>query len=84
MLRIVGTHPIDNSPIELYSGLRGRSSYIKCGDINAPIPKEKQVDTITLEECIEIIAERKANPPIVIEKKENFSEKKESYLIANI
>ena len=78
LLRIVGTHPIDNSPIELYSGLRGRSSYIKCGDINAPIPKEKQVDTITLEECIEIIAERKANPPIVIEKKKTSPRKKKA------
>ncbi len=61
LVRIVGEHPEDNEPIEAYSGRYG--PYIKHGGINAPIPKTANVEDLTVDEAVKILAERKANPP---------------------
>jgi DNA topoisomerase-1 len=64
LVRIIGPHPVDGEPVEAYSGRFG--PYVKHGGINAPVPKEKSVDEISVEEAVALLEERKANP---VEKK---------------
>ncbi len=56
-LRVVGQHPIEKKPIEIYNGPYGL--YCKCGKINASIPKEIEPDNLTLEKAIELIEARR-------------------------
>lgn len=56
-LRVVGEHPIDKKPIEIFNGPYG--PYCKCGKINASIPKEIKPEELTLERAIELIEARK-------------------------
>ena len=47
--------------------------YVKCGDINASIPRGKNPMTITLEECVDLIVKRKdpkADTPVIKEFKD--------------
>jgi DNA topoisomerase I len=53
-LKVLGKHPDDNQPVALYSGRYG--PYVKHGKVNATLPDEKMIDTITLEEALELIA----------------------------
>ena len=48
-------------PIEAYVGRYG--PYVKHGDLNAPVPKSMEVDAITIEDAVKLLAERAANPP---------------------
>src|SRR6185369_17918498 len=57
-LKVIGNHPADEKPIELYSGRYG--PYIKHGKINATVPKEIEPTELTLERAVELIAERAA------------------------
>lgn len=61
LVRIIGPHPVDGEPIEAYSGRFG--PYVKHGAINAPIPRDRNVDEITIEEAVKLIEDRRANPP---------------------
>jgi DNA topoisomerase-1 len=53
-LKVLGKHPGDNQPVALYSGRYG--PYVKHGKVNATLPDEKMIETITLEEALELIA----------------------------
>ncbi len=53
-LKELGKHPEDGEPVGLYEGRYGM--YVKHGKINATIPKEREVDTVTLEEALDWIA----------------------------
>jgi DNA topoisomerase I len=53
-LKVLGKHPDDNQPVALYSGRYG--PYVKHGKVNATLPDEKMIDTITLEEALDLIA----------------------------
>jgi DNA topoisomerase-1 len=53
-LKVLGKHPEDNQPVALYSGRYG--PYVKHGKVNATLPDEKMIETITLEEALELIA----------------------------
>jgi DNA topoisomerase I len=53
-LKVLGKHPDDNQPVALYSGRYG--PYVKHGKVNATLPDEKMIETITLEEALELIA----------------------------
>ena len=55
-LRIVGEHPDDGEPIKLFDGRYG--PYVKHGKINASLPRGAAPEEITLEQAIELIAER--------------------------
>jgi len=55
-LKVLGKHPADNQPVGLYSGRYG--PYVKHGKVNATLPDEKMINTVTLEEAIELIAEK--------------------------
>ena len=54
-LREVGTHP-DGGKIEVFSGKYG--PYLKWTDVNATLPKSKDPATVSLDDAVEIIAER--------------------------
>ena len=54
-LKVLGDHP-DGGKIELFSGKYG--AYVKYGKINATLPQEKTIETISLEEAIALVNER--------------------------
>ncbi len=58
-IRELGKHPEDEEPVNVYDGRYGQ--YVKHGDVNATIPKEKTAETITLEEAIALLKEREAS-----------------------
>ncbi|HUL96280.1 MAG TPA: topoisomerase C-terminal repeat-containing protein, partial [Usitatibacter sp.] len=69
-LKVLGKHPDDNQPVALYSGRYG--AYVKHGKVNATLPDQNAINTITLEEALELIAakagkggkgKRAAKPP---------------------
>src|SRR4029079_1804120 len=53
-LKVLGKHPEDSQPVALYSGRYG--PYVKHGKVNAPLPDENMISTITLEEAVELLA----------------------------
>ncbi|MCX7355499.1 MAG: type I DNA topoisomerase [Alphaproteobacteria bacterium] len=58
-LRTVGAHPEDNAPVAIMSGRYG--PYLKHGKTNAPIPKDKPPEEVTMEEAVALLAARKAS-----------------------
>lgn len=60
-LREIGPHPEDNELVAIYEGRYG--AYVKHGDQNATLPKEKEIDTITMDEALALLAERAARGP---------------------
>ncbi|MEO5931055.1 MAG: type I DNA topoisomerase [Candidatus Kapaibacterium sp.] len=61
LVRVIGPHPADTEPIEAYVGRYG--PYVKHGDLNAPVPKSMEVEVITIDDAVKLLAERAANPP---------------------
>jgi DNA topoisomerase-1 len=59
-LRTIGAHPKDGEPVVLFPGRYG--PYVKHGDTNASLPKGADPEKVTLEEAVELIAERAASP----------------------
>ena len=57
-IRIVGTHPADEAPIELYDGRYGM--YVKHGGINATVPRDLKPEELTVEQAVSLLAERAA------------------------
>ncbi len=57
-LRELGLHPADNAPVQLLPGRFG--PYVKHGKLNASLPKGASPDTFTLEQAVQILAEREA------------------------
>ncbi len=57
-LRIVGDHPADNAPIELYDGRYGM--YVKHGGINATVPTDLKPEELTVDQAVSLLAERAA------------------------
>ena len=53
-LKILGKHPGDGQPVGLYSGRYG--PYVKHGKVNATLPDEGMISTVTLEEAVELLA----------------------------
>ena len=53
-LKVLGKHPADNQPVALYSGRYG--AYVKHGKVNATLPDQNAINTITLEEALELLA----------------------------
>ena len=59
-LKVLGKHPGDSQPVALYSGRYG--AYVKHGKINATLPDQSAIGTITLEEAVELIAAKGGKP----------------------
>ena len=57
-LRQLGPHPDDQQPIGVYSGRYG--AYVKHGKVNATLPTDTEIDALTIEEAIELLAARVA------------------------
>src|SRR5215813_8659462 len=57
-LRIVGNHPEDQAPIELYDGRYG--PYVKHGGLNATVPRDLKPEELTLDQAVALLAERAA------------------------
>ncbi len=55
-LRVIGAHPDDGEEIAAFSGKYG--PYVKHGKINATIPNSIEVDALTLEQAVELIAKK--------------------------
>ncbi|MEP6943300.1 MAG: DNA topoisomerase III [Betaproteobacteria bacterium] len=53
-LRILGSHPRDKKPVELHSGRYG--PYVKHGAINATVPDPDQLDSLTLDQALDLLA----------------------------
>lgn len=53
-IRVLGAHPKDKKPVELYSGRYG--PYVKHGDVNATLPDRDRVDALTLDEAVALLA----------------------------
>jgi len=53
-LRVLGAHPKDRKPVELYAGRYG--PYVKHGEVNATVPDRDKVDALTLEEGLALLA----------------------------
>ena len=52
-LKVLGKHPGDGQPVALYAGRYG--PYVKHGKVNATLPDEGMITTVTLEEALELI-----------------------------
>jgi len=59
-LRTLGKHPDSDAEIVLKKGRYG--PYVTDGSINASLPKAVEVDDLTLEQAIEMLAKKAANP----------------------
>ncbi len=57
-IRELGKHPEDEEPIGIFDGRYG--PYVKYKKINATIPKDKEVEKVTLEEALQLIEEKAA------------------------
>jgi DNA topoisomerase-1 len=60
-LKVLGKHPADGQPVGLYSGRYG--PYVKHGKVNATLPDENMVTTVTLEEAVELLAAKSGKRP---------------------
>jgi DNA topoisomerase-1 len=57
MLRELGAHPDDGDPVALYEGRYG--PYVKHGKTNASLSKGMSPETITLQQAVELLAQKK-------------------------
>ncbi|PCJ61587.1 MAG: DNA topoisomerase I [Rhodospirillaceae bacterium] len=55
-LRTLGDHPEDAKPVTVHKGRYG--PYVKHGKINATIPKDHNLETLTLEQALPLLAAR--------------------------
>jgi DNA topoisomerase-1 len=55
-LRVVGSHPGDGAPVNLFSGRYG--PYVSHGGLNATIPRDVEPETVTLEQALELLGAR--------------------------
>ncbi|HVE49666.1 MAG TPA: DNA topoisomerase III [Casimicrobiaceae bacterium] len=53
-LRVIGKHPSDGKPVELYSGRFG--PYVKHDGVNATVPDTDKIDALTLDEAVALIS----------------------------
>ena len=53
LLRALGVHPVDKNDIGIFEGPYG--NYIKYGNINVAMPKDKTVENISLQEALQHI-----------------------------
>ena len=57
-LRDLGGHPRDNEPVQVLPGRFG--PYVKHGKVNASLPKTLAPETITLDQAVQLLADREA------------------------
>jgi len=60
VLKDLGTHPDDGSPVQVLSGRYG--PYVNHKRTNATLPKEQKPEDVTLEQALAMLAEKKSKP----------------------
>lgn len=60
-LRVLGEHPADGAPVQVFEGRYG--PYVKHGSTNATLPKGVAPEAVTLEQALPLLAERAAAAP---------------------
>ena len=61
VIKELGEHPSEGGNIQILSGRYG--PYVKHGDVNATLPGGKQPEALTVDEAVQLIAERVAKGP---------------------
>jgi DNA topoisomerase-1 len=61
VLKELGDHPTEGGNIQVLSGRYG--PYVKHGDVNATLPRGKAPESLTVEDAVQLIAERVAKGP---------------------
>jgi DNA topoisomerase-1 len=61
VLKELGEHPSEGGKVQVLSGRYG--PYVKHGAVNATLPRSKEPANLTMEEAVELIAERVAKGP---------------------
>ena len=59
-LKELGPHPEDGKPVAVYDGRYG--PYVKHDKTNASVPKGEEIDSLSLEVAVDLIAKKKARP----------------------
>ena len=60
-LKLLGKHPKDGRPVEVYAGRYG--PYVKHGDTNATLPDRERVDALTLDEAVALVDDKAGRSP---------------------
>ncbi|HRJ43788.1 MAG TPA: topoisomerase C-terminal repeat-containing protein, partial [Caldilineaceae bacterium] len=60
VIKELGTHPEDGSPIQVLSGRYG--PYVNHKKVNATLPKEQKPEEVTLEQALAMLAQKKDAP----------------------
>jgi DNA topoisomerase-1 len=60
LVRELGTHPEDGQPVGLYTGRYG--AFVRHGKVNASVPKDTPLESVTLEAALSLLAQKKAAP----------------------
>jgi DNA topoisomerase-1 len=61
VLKELGDHPSEGGKVQVLSGKYG--PYVKHGDVNATLPRGREPADLTMEQAVELIAERAAKGP---------------------
>jgi DNA topoisomerase I len=61
VLKELGEHPSEGGKVQVLSGRYG--PYVKHGDVNATLPRGKEPAALTMDEAVQLIAERVAKGP---------------------
>ena len=59
-LKELGPHPDDGKDVRVLNGRYG--PYVKCGRINATLPKDMEPTEVTMELAVELLANKKKAP----------------------
>jgi len=60
LVRELGAHPEDGQPVGLYTGRYG--AFVKHGKVNAGVPKDTPLGSVTLDMALALLAQKKAAP----------------------
>lgn len=58
VIRELGAHPDDGEPVAIYDGRYG--PYVKHGKTNASLPKNTDLEAVTLEDAVKMIADKRS------------------------
>lgn len=66
-LKELGKHPDYDEPVQIFEGRYG--PYVKCGKINATLPKETSIEEVTLDQALDLVNKKAASTGKKVSKK---------------